>query len=146
MNKRPHTLYAAAMLALSAAAFAPAIAATQVDYVMVAPPRFERVPQARVGYVWAPGYWEWRRHRHEWMAGSWIAERPGYLYAAPRWVQRDGHWLREEAHWERHEQRMREHGRGDRDHDGVPDRYDHDRDGDGISNRHDRHPDNPHRD
>jgi len=95
-----------------------------VDYVEVAPPapRFERIPAPRPGYVWCPGYWEWRGNRHEWVGGSWIAERPGYIYNAPRWTQRDGHWYREEAHWDRH----------DRDHDGVPDRYD-------------RHPDNPRR-
>lgn len=112
------------------------------DYVTVAPPppRYERVPEPRVGYAWTPGYWEWRHRRHEWVGGSWVAERPGYVYAQPRWTEREGRWYREEARWERH------HGHGDRDHDGIPNRYDHDRDGDGVPNRYDRHPDNPRRD
>jgi len=89
-----------------------------VDYVEVAPPppRFERIPAPRPGYVWGPGYWEWRGNRHEWVAGSWIAERPGFIYSAPHWTQRDGHWYREEAHWDRHEEHREhehehEHGR-----------------------------------
>jgi hypothetical protein len=228
MIKRSHTIFAAAMLALSAAAFAPAVASAQVGvsleignapppprfesvpvarrgyiwapgywnwdgrrhvwlaghweqerygqsfrgaewvrtgngwrldqggwvtvesrpvsyddrgYVAVAPPppRYERVPHPRPGYVWSPGYWDWRGNRHEWVAGYWIAERPGYAYYEPRWVEREGHWRREEGRWERG-------GRGDRDHDGVPNRYDRDRDGDGIPNRYDHHPDNPRRD
>ncbi len=105
-----------------------------VEYISAAPPapRFERIPEPRPGYVWGPGYWEWRGNRHEWVGGGWIAERPGYIYSAPHWTQRDGHWFREEAHWDHHE--GYEHGgHHDRDHDGVPDRYDH-------------HPDNPHRD
>jgi hypothetical protein len=62
MIKRSHTIYAAAMLALSAAAFAPAIATAQVGVSVVIgnappPPRFESVPAPRRGYIWAPGYW-----------------------------------------------------------------------------------------
>lgn len=73
------------------------------DYVTVAPPppRQERIPAPRAGYLWAPGYWEWRGDRHEWIGGGWIAERPGYLYTEPRWLQRDGHWYRDQARWER---------------------------------------------
>ncbi|MQA23610.1 hypothetical protein GEV01_29215 [Rugamonas sp. FT103W] len=114
---------------------------TRVDYVTVAPPppRYEAVPGPRVGYIWAPGYWDWRGNRHEWIGGSWISARPGYVYAQPHWVQRDGRWLREEARWERGPY-------GDRDHDGIPNRYDRDRDGDGVPNRYDRRPDNPRRD
>ncbi len=35
----------------------------------VAPPpvRVEVVPPPRVGFVWAPGYWEWREHAHVWV-------------------------------------------------------------------------------
>jgi hypothetical protein len=166
MIKRSHTLYAAAMLALSAAAFAPAIASAQVGVSVVIgnappPPRFESVPPPRRGYVWAPGYWDWRDHRHVWIGGTWVVERPGYVYTEPRWVQREGRWWHEEARWERGPNGDRDHdgipnkydrhdnrsyGRGDRDHDGVPNRYDRDRDGDGVPNRYDRRPDNPRRD
>ncbi len=112
------------------------------------PPRYEPVPHPRHGYVWAPGHWEWRGHRHDWVGGMWIAERPGYVYRAPAWRQRDGGWYMEQNGW----------ARGDSDHDGIPNRYDNDRDNDGVPNRHDRdrdgdgvpnrydaHPDNPHR-
>ena len=100
-----------------------------VDYITVAPPppRFERVPAPRPGFIWAPGYWEWRGNRHEWIGGSWIAERPGFVYSAPRWEQHDGHWVREEAHWdERRGEHEHEHGY-DRDHDRDHDHHhDHD--------------------
>lgn len=96
-----------------------------VDYVTVAPPPpvFERVPAPRPGYFWAGGHWEWRGHRHEWIPGVWIAERPGYVYSPAVWVQRDGHWFMEGGRWA-------PRGGPDRNHDGVPDRYEH---------RHDRY-------
>lgn len=128
------------------------------DYVQVAPPppRHERIPRPRAGYIWAPGHWEWRGNRHEWTSGVWIAERPGYQYRPATWQQRDGRWYMEQGRW------------SDRDHDGIPDRYDHhdnrgdgrrrdedrdgipnnrdhDRDGDGVPNRRDASPDNPRR-
>ena len=176
MIKRSHTIYAAAMLALSAAAFAPAIATAQVGVSVVIgqappPPRFESVPPPRVGYVWAPGYWDWRGNRHQWVSGSWLVSRPGYVYTQPRWVEHDGRWHREAARWDRGPNGDRDHdgipnrydrhdnrvdyrndhrgdhrGYGDKDHDGVPNRYDRDRDGDGVPNRFDRRPDNPRRD
>lgn len=132
-----------------------------VDYITVAPPppRYEPVPVPRPGYIWAPGYWEWRSNRHVWIGGSWIAARPGYVYSQPHWAQRDGRWYRQEARWERGPNGDRDHdgipnrydrhdnrGHGDRDHDGVPNRYDRDRDGDGVPNRYDHHPDNRRRD
>ncbi|MDC8756549.1 YXWGXW repeat-containing protein [Janthinobacterium fluminis] len=99
------------------------------DYLQIAPPppRHERMPRARHGYLWSPGYWEWRGQRYAWVPGAWLAERRGYDYRQPNWSQRDGHWYMEPGRWHRHG------GRGDRDGDGVP-------------NRHDRHPDNPRRD
>lgn len=130
------TLYIAALLAVSSAAFVPMQASAQVGVNLVigtAPPplRYERMPQPRRGYVWAPGYWNWNGHRHVWVSGQWLRERPGYVYMQPAWVQHDGRWMRQEARWDRR-------GRGDMDHDGIPNRYDRDRDGDGIPNRYDR--------
>jgi hypothetical protein len=129
------------------------------DYVEVAPPppRSERVHRSRPGYIWSPGHWEWRGHRHQWVPGVWLADRPGYLYNPPVWVQRDGRWYMEQGRWiPRGPGRG---GRGDSDRDGIPNRYDHDRDndgvpnrrdrdrdGDGVPNRHDAQPDNPRRD
>ncbi len=105
----------------------PAISEAHADIrVYVAPPplRYEVVPQPRYGYVWTPGYWDWRHHhrhgyRHVWIDGYWVTERRGYYYQPHRWVQRDGYWYSERARW--------------------------DRDGDGVPNRYDRYPNNPYR-
>jgi len=98
----------------------PSIAAVDI-YVNTAPPppRHERVPDPRSGYVWAPGYWNWQGNRHVWVKGHWEKERHGYSYRANEWVERDGRW------------QLRRSG-GDRDHDGIP-------------NSRDRHPNNPNR-
>ncbi|WP_229506955.1 YXWGXW repeat-containing protein [Pseudoduganella rivuli] len=149
----------------------------RVDYATVPPPppRYEVIPAPRPGYVWSAGFWEWRGNRHEWVPGHWLAERPGFVYTAPRWTERDGRWVREDGRWDRYERHARYNGRDrdrdgipdryerhgrdrDRDHDGIPDRhdrdrdndgvpnrYDRDRDGDGVPNRYDEHPDNPRR-
>lgn len=103
------------------------------DYITVAPPppRYERAPRHRAGYIWSPGYWDWRGNRHEWIGGSWVRERQGYVYHQARWIERDGRWQREGSRWDRG-------GRGDSDHDGIPNRHDRDRDNDGIANRNDR--------
>lgn len=113
------TLSLAALIALGAA-FAPLPALAQTDfqlYIGSAPPApmYERIPVARHGQVWAPGYWEWRGHRHHWVPGHYIVARPGYVYAPPHWRQRQGRWYMEPARWN-------QHGR-DRDRDGVPDRF-----------------------
>jgi hypothetical protein len=145
------------------------VAQVRYDEILVAPPspRYERIPHARDGYVWQPGYWDWRGKRYEWISGIWIAERPGHAYMQPKWVQRDGRWFMEQSRWVARDGRDRdhdgipdryEHGRHDQDHDGVPNRRDKDRDGDGVPNRrdkdrdgdgvpnkHDARPDNPRR-
>lgn len=65
------------------------------------PPRVEVVPAPRVGYVWAPGYWNWNGHHHVWVGGRWMGERHGYHYAPHEWVQRNGHWHFNEGGWRR---------------------------------------------
>ncbi len=104
-------------------AVAPLPAAADV-FVRVAPPapRVEVVPEPRRGYVWTPGYWNWRGNRHVWVNGTFVRERRGYVYAAPHWYERDGRWGMERGHW----------NRGDRD-------------GDGVRNGVDRAPNNPRR-
>jgi hypothetical protein len=111
------------------------------------PPRYEVVPAPRAGFIWAPGFWEWRNGRHYWARGHWERERHGYYWHPSRWEQRDGRWAFERGGWnrERWEDRRVARGYGDRDRDGVPNRFDRDRDGDGVPNRYDRAPDNPHR-
>lgn len=103
-----------------------------VQYQAPPPPRHEAAPRPRRGMAWVPGHWEWRGHRHVWMAGYWVKARPGYHYREPRWAEHDGRWAMQRGGW-------------DRDRDGVANRYDRDRDGDGVPNRHDRQPDNPRR-
>ena len=110
-------------------------AQAEVDIILnFGPPplRYERVPEHRRGYVWESGYWRWNGHRHVWVAGNWVRERPGYAHRAPHWVERDGRWQYQSRRW-------------DRDGDGIRNSRDRDRDGDGVPNRLDRRPDNPNR-
>jgi len=118
-------------------------ASAAVIWVNEAPPapRHEVVPAPRHGFVWEPGYYDYRHGHYAWVEGHWVKERHGMYYHPTRWVQRDGRWTMEKGNW-RHERYVENH---DRDHDGVPNRADHDRDGDGVPNHADRAPDNPHR-
>lgn len=100
----------------------PAVARVVVIREAPPAPREERIPAPRHGYVWAPGHWEWKHHRHTWVHGSWLRERHGYVYHAPSWEQRDGSWHMQRGNW----------ARGDKDGDGVPN---------GLDN----HPNNPNR-
>lgn len=120
---------------------APSAQAAVEVYVNVPPPavRYEVVPSPRAGYVWAPGYWNWRSNRHVWTKGTWQRERAGYYYHPNRWTEREGRWVNERGRWDR------SRPMGDRDRDGIPNRVDRDRDGDGVPNRLDSQPDNPRR-
>ena len=87
-----------AMLATTASA------KVDVDFnVNLAPPPVivEEVPPPRVGYVWAPGYWEWRGERHHWRKGHWIKERPGFVWEPPHWIERNGRWHFVPGQWVR---------------------------------------------
>lgn len=86
--------------------YAPPAAAAQVSVgigvrVGPPPPRFERVPPPRRGYVWAPGYWRWDGHRHIWATGRWVQVRPGYRYAPAHWVHGRHGWHFRGGHWRR---------------------------------------------
>ena len=103
---KPITFYAAAMLAISSAAFLPAqaMAQNQVGVSIVVgnappPPRFESVPQARRGYVWAPGYWNWDGRRHVWNNGEWLRERSGNQYRRAEWIQENNRWRLNRGGW-----------------------------------------------
>ena len=118
-------LLIAAMLAGSLGSVTlPATSATIIIQNAPPPPRAERVPPPRRGYVWAPGYWDWRGHRHVWVKGSWMRERRGYVYHQPRWEQQDGKWRMDRGSW-------------------TPGGRDNDRDG--VPNRDDRRPNDPRR-
>ncbi|WYX12858.1 YXWGXW repeat-containing protein [Achromobacter xylosoxidans] len=60
--------------ALSVPGVAQAGVAISVD-VAPPPPRVEVLPPPRVGYVWAPGHWEWVGGRHAWIGGVWMPAR-----------------------------------------------------------------------
>jgi WXXGXW repeat (2 copies) len=150
MNKRK-LLFAAIVSTTLAAVALPAAAAVDF-YVNIAPPapRYEVVPAPRVGYVWAPGYWDYRANRYVWSKGHWERERRGYYYHPTQWYENNGRWYRYTSRWATVPNHSRYYdGRtwrsGDRDHDGVPNRVDRDRDGDGVPNSRDRQPDNPRR-
>ena len=86
------------------AVIAPAVVSAGVGIdIDIAPPapRVEVVPPPRAGYVWAPGYWEYRDRAHVWVPGRWIGERHGYHWVPDRWYQRGPHWHHEPGHWER---------------------------------------------
>jgi hypothetical protein len=86
------------------ASLAPALATarTYVDIdVAPPPPREEVIPEVRVGYTWAPGYWSWRHHDHVWVSGHYIHERHGHHWVADRWHDHEGRWRYEAGHWDR---------------------------------------------
>jgi hypothetical protein len=122
----------------------PRAASAAVDfYVNVAPPppRHEVIPAPRHGYVWDPGYWDWRHGRYVWVEGHWIRERRGMYWHPSHWAERNGHWVLERGGW--HRDRWEPRRYADRDRDGIPDRVDRDRDNDGVPNRYDARPNNP---
>jgi len=99
-------LCALTLVAISCAAFLPAEANAQVGVNIVIgspppPPRYERLPPPRPGYIWAPGYWNWVGGRHVWRSGYWDRARPGYQYQRPQWVQGPGGWQLRRGGWER---------------------------------------------
>jgi hypothetical protein len=100
MSMRKKILVAA--LALGAISV-PIVSEGRTVIVEVAPPpaRVEVVPAPRVGYVWAPGYWNWNGHRHVWVGGRWVGERHGYHWEAHHWEEREGHWHFREGGWRR---------------------------------------------
>jgi len=103
MNASRKALLLGLVLAVGAGSL-PTIASAGVAIdIDVAPPpvRVEPVPEPRVGFVWAPGYWEWRDHAHVWVPGHYIHERRGYHWVPARWEQRGPHWHHEPGHWER---------------------------------------------
>jgi WXXGXW repeat (2 copies) len=100
---RNRILLLASVIILGAVAL-PANAAVSVNFdIRLAPPvpRVEVVPPARVGFVWAPGYWQWEGRRHVWVTGHWIQARPGYRWVAESWVHHDDRYRFEPGRWER---------------------------------------------
>jgi hypothetical protein len=104
------------LAALVAASFAVLALPSYAEiYISIDPPaRRAETYENRAGYVWAPGYWDWRNGKHEWVGGRHVAERKGYRWEHDRWVQLDNNkWHMQRGGWSR-----------DSDGDGTPDRMD----------------------
>lgn len=81
-------------------------------------PRVEYRPQARRGYTWSDGHWEWRGQRHTWVKGYWVRNRPGLQYEQVRWEQRGNRWIMHKGKWQHRStgrDRDATRGRDDRD-------------------------------
>jgi len=65
------------------------------------PPRYEAVPVMPPGYVWTPGYWQWRDGRYMWRPGYRVHGREGYHWREPRWEQGPRGWQMHEGGWDR---------------------------------------------
>lgn len=104
MNTKKTMIIALLAAAFGAAAI-PVAARTEVGVQLnFGPPppyQYEVIPEPRVGFVWAPGYWDWRGDQHVWIAGNWVRERRGYVYEPHRWVEHEGRWRLERGHWDR---------------------------------------------
>ncbi|HEY6452854.1 MAG TPA: YXWGXW repeat-containing protein [Steroidobacteraceae bacterium] len=91
-----------ALLMTAGAMAGPVSAGVNLDIDVAPPaPRVEAAPPPRAGYVWAPGYWAWRGHRHIWVRGHWMHERRGFHWVPDQWVQAGPHWHYVPGHWER---------------------------------------------
>ncbi|MSP75643.1 MAG: hypothetical protein EXR12_05865 [Rhodospirillaceae bacterium] len=111
-------------MSVATAPFVPAAAQINITFGSPPPPvRYEAVPAARSGYVWAPGQWQLVNDRYVWTDGRWQQARPGYRYVPDN--------------WERYSASGRDQWRY------QPSRWDHD--GDGIPNQYDRHDDRSNR-
>ncbi|MBK6866846.1 MAG: YXWGXW repeat-containing protein [Burkholderiales bacterium] len=143
-----------ASLALPTAVQAQAYISVQIG-TPPPPPRYEVVPAARPGWVWAPGHYEWVHNNHIWRRGHWVQARPGHVYVPAAWRAQGQRWVYQPPrwdarpvravqtaprHWDRHDYRDRRDPRGQRD---ARQRWD--RDGDGVPNRRDRRPNDPRR-
>jgi hypothetical protein len=64
------------------------------------PPRVVYVPEARAGYVWAPGYWTKEGDEWVWVDGQWVAVQPGYAWSPAHWEEApDGSWRLIPGQW-----------------------------------------------
>ena len=88
-------------LLLASSATALSLPAAAEIYVNIAPPapRYEVVPAPRSGYVWVPGYWDWRGNHHVWAKGHWERERHGQRYVAGEWHEYNGRYGLTRGHW-----------------------------------------------
>jgi hypothetical protein len=81
-----------------------AMADFDVDVTTAPPaPKIEAVPEARPGYVWAPGYWKWEGTDHVWVTGHWVEAQLHSHWVPDKWTEdpnRPGHWHFRSGYWE----------------------------------------------
>ncbi|HXN15923.1 MAG TPA: YXWGXW repeat-containing protein [Usitatibacter sp.] len=86
-------------------------ALSEIRYVEVAAPPpaavVEVTPVVPEGYVWTPGYWDYRDNSYAWVNGRSEPLRPGYHYVTPRWEENDGRWRIYQGQWVKNDE---EHG------------------------------------
>jgi hypothetical protein len=72
-----------------------------VDGPGMAPPviREERY-EARRGFVWIRGQWDWGGGQWNWVPGHYERERAGHRWRERRWENRDGVYVNVEGGWE----------------------------------------------
>lgn len=107
----------AAIIAVSAAAFAPLQASAGVNVnivVPIAPPAVivEAAPPPRVGFIWAPGYWNWNGNAHIWIEGRWEQAREGHRYERAQWHRDGDQWRFHEGGWKQIKQDKKYNKRG----------------------------------
>src|ERR1700712_633950 len=61
------------------------------------PPRAEAA-QARAGFVWVPGHWDWRGH-WEWVPGRAEREHRGQKWREARWDHQGDQWVFSDGGW-----------------------------------------------
>lgn len=62
------------------------------------PPRVVQY-EARPGFIWIEGRWNWSGGRWVWMDGRYERERAGYVYAPGRWERRGRRHVWVEGRW-----------------------------------------------
>lgn len=65
------------------------------------PPRAEAV-EVRPGFIWIPGYYEWRGNQYAWVSGRWEQERSNERWLPGRWERHGNHWSWRQGGWHRH--------------------------------------------
>lgn len=71
---------------------------TAVVYQDPPPPRVETY-DARAGFVFVKGRWNWQNGNWVWVAGHWERERSGYAWSDGRWERRGNRWEWIEGSW-----------------------------------------------
>jgi hypothetical protein len=56
-------------------------------------------PNARAGYVWVVGRWDWRGSNWEWIPGHWERARAGFVWQPGRWELQGNVYVWVEGQW-----------------------------------------------